>query len=180
MITMVYRNTIGCQGVVILICFAVGYAASNGLASRNNLAEMQFQNHFDRALFVQCHGAKGMYRVQSVHNNRREDRVWNWECRQVAHRGYPRCWHTGFVNDFDQPMFFMCNKDQYIAGVESHHSNHHEDRRWKFLCCSVPHHKTSSCRITGFVNEFDGHMNFWAGHGEVITGVFSYHDNHRE
>lgn len=84
------------------------------------------------------------------------------------------------MNNFDQPMFFMCGKDSYIAGVDSYHSNKHEDRRWRFTCCSVPGHKTASCRVTGYVNEFDRPMNFQAGPGEVITGVFSYHSNRKE
>ena len=121
-----------------------------------------------------------MYKVESIHNNHNEDRSWNWECRQVITSGYPKCHNTGYVNDFDQPMAFTCGPNEYVAGTDSYHSNHHEDRRWEFTCCSAPNYVTSACRITGWVNEFDGPLDFKAGPGEVITGVTSYHDNHSE
>ena len=77
-------------------------------------------------------------------------------------------------------MFFVCDGNKYIGGVESYHDNGREDRRWKFTCCSAAGHKTYGCYNTGYVNEFDKPMNFQAGYGEVITGVYSYHDNGRE
>ena len=121
-----------------------------------------------------------MYKVESVHNNHNEDQSWNWECRQVVHSGYPKCKRTDCVNALDGPMFFNCGKDEYIAGTDSFHDNHAEDRRWQFTCCSVTSYKTSSCRLSEFVNDFDGPLSFQAGPGEVITGVFSYHENKHE
>ena len=115
-----------------------------------------------------------------VHNNKKEDRAWSWDCRRVLKHGYPKCRQTGYVNSFDKPMFFMCGRNQYIYGVESYHNNKHEDRRWKFTCCSASGHKTKSCRHTGFVNEFDRPLLFQARHKEVITGVYSYHNNRKE
>ena len=156
---------------------------SNFLAERqyqNLFAEQQYQNQFDKKLVARCHRGEGMYRVHSVHNNKKEDRVWSWDCRRVLKHGYPKCRQTGYVNSFDKPMFFMCGRNQYIYGVESYHNNRHEDRRWKFTCCSASGHKTKSCRHTGFVNEFDRPLLFQARHKEVITGVYSYHNNRKE
>ena len=158
----------------------MAYAAPYSLGNNKALADIQYQNQFDQPLNAHCHGADGMYKVQSVHDNHREDRVWNWECRRVLYHGYPKCYDTGYVNNFDQPMFFRCKPNHYIGGVYSYHSNKREDRRWKFNCCSAPHHITTSCHITGYVNEFDHPMNFQAGPGEVITGVISHHDNKKE
>ena len=73
------------------------------------LARIEYQNTFDRSLFVSCGGVKGMYKVSSVHSNHHEDRSWSWECRDVVSRGYATgCSQTGYVNDFDSPMNFMC------------------------------------------------------------------------
>ena len=121
-----------------------------------------------------------MYKVLSVHDNEKEDRVWNWKCRRVVKRGYPNCKPTDYVNEFDEPMFFMCGKNQYIGGVDSYHSDKTEDRRWRFSCCYTRKYITASCRITEYANEFDKPMSFEAGRGEVITGVLSYHDNDKE
>ena len=143
-------------------------------------ARLQYQNRYDGHLSASCYGSSGMYRISSVYSRKHKDRVWNWECRHIG-GGFPNCHKAyNYVNDFDQPMFFMCGKDQYIGGVESYHSNKREDRRWKFTCCSIPSHSTKSCRLTGFVNHFQANFNFVAGANEVITGVFSYHHNGHE
>ena len=63
-----------------------------------------------------------MYKVSSVHSNRHEDRSWSWECRDVVSRGYATGYSkTGYVNDFDSPMNFMCPANKYIVGMESYH-----------------------------------------------------------
>ena len=147
----------------------------------SNLARAEYLNRFDGPLYKNCHGLQGMYRVASVHSNHHEDRVWTWECRNVVSSGHiSGCSSQGYANYWDSPMNFMCPVNQYIAGVESHHDNGREDRRWKFTCCGIHHRITYSCRQTGYVNDWDAPMNFYANHGEVITGVFSYHDNGRE
>ena len=147
----------------------------------SNPAKEQYQNLFDHRLHKVCHGLQGMYKVSSVHSNHHEDRSWSWECRNVVSGGHVTgCFTTGYANEFDLPMNFMCPPNKYISGVESYHDNGREDRRWKFTCCGIYGRITASCRQTGYVNDWDAPMNFQAGYGEVITGVFSYHDNGRE
>ena len=87
---------------------------------------------------------------------------------------------TDFVNKWDKPLYFMCGKDQYIAGVESYHDNGREDRVWKFVCCSLSGLKILSCQLTGYVNYFKLPMNYQVGNQQIITGVYSYHDNGQE
>lgn len=45
------------------------------------------------------------------------------------------CAWSGYVNGWDGAMNYKCPNDGFIAGSQSYHSNHHEDRRWKFYCC---------------------------------------------
>ena len=143
------------------------------------LASLQNQNAFDQPHHASCTGGDAMYKVSSVHDNHHEDRTWTWECHRILESGYPKCHETDYVNDFDQPMSFTCGPNEFITGTDSYHSNHHEDRRWKFRCCSAPDYKATGCRITEkYVNEFDGPLKFSTGPGEAITGVFSYHNNH--
>ena len=189
-----HRNAIWCSGVIIFLCVATAanaaaYAESDayadeeyfGSSNLNSLAEIQkYQNEYDQPLQAHCQGKNGMFKVLSVHSDVKEDRVWNWKCRRVVKWGRPKCKQTNPVNNFDEPMFFMCGKNQYIGGVDSYHDDQAQDRRWSFSCCSARKHITASCRITEYANDFDQPMNFEAGRGEVITGVLSYHDNDKE
>ena len=167
---------------MVLLCVSLAQATPrHASAQRNKFAMMQYQNDFDQPLYADCNGIQGMYKVSSVHSNHHEDRAWLWECRDVVSGGsISQCSDTGYVNEFDLPMNFMCPANYYVKGVESHHDNNREDRRWKFTCCSIQNRITVSCRQTGYVNDWDAPMNFVAGQGEVITGVYSYHDNGRE
>ena len=159
-----------------------GFDAQESKKQTNiEIARAEYQNQFDKPLNKNCHCLQGMYKVTSVHSNYHEDRAWSWECRNVVSSGsISGCSSQGYANDWDLPMNFMCPVNQYIAGVESRHDNGREDRRWKFTCCGIQRRITYSCRQTGYVNDWDAPMNFQAGGGEVITGVYSYHDNRRE
>ena len=74
----------------------------------------------------------------------------------------------------------MCNPNYYLCGVYSYHENWAEDRRWNFKCCRSPNHYLLNCGITGYVNGWDGPMDYRVGGTQVITGVYSYHDNGKE
>lgn len=147
-----------------------------------NLRQRRFSYHneWDDRLYRVCEVGYGMYHVESRHDNYREDRVWRWECRQVFQNRHQTCSWTPYVNQFDKLILFMCGRNEYLRGVESYHSNHHEDRRWRFYCCHSNGYITKSCEITGYVNNWDDPLHFQARHGKIITGVFSHHDNYRE
>lgn len=122
-----------------------------------------------------------MYKVQSVFSAPHRDRMWSWQCKTIKWHGYnTQCANTDYVNSFDKPVYFMCGRDQYVAGVNSYHNNGYEDRRWSFRCCSTRGLRIFNCRLTGYVNNFNQPINFLASRGEVITGVYSYHNNGRE
>ena len=146
----------------------------------SSLAKVQWQNVFDRPLSKMCVGTEGMYKVSSIYHGGFRDRRWKWECRSVGGDGHKKCSSTGYVNEWDLPMNFMCPANQYLAGVYSIHDNGREDRRWKFTCCGIPNHITLNCRSSGYVNTWNAQLNFQAGEGEVITGVYSCHDNDKK
>ena len=102
-----------------------------------NLRQRRFSYHneWDDRLYRVCEVGYGMYHVESRHDNYREDRIWRWECRQVFRNRHQTCSWTSYVNQFDEPILFMCGWNEYLRGVESYHSNHHKDRRWRFYCC---------------------------------------------
>ena len=68
--------------------------------------------------------------MKSVHENEHEDRRWSFECAPLAN-GYSECSWTGYVNDWDDPMNFVCpGTGGVVSGMESEHNNHHEDRMY--------------------------------------------------
>lgn len=84
-----------------------------------------------------------------------------WECRDVVSGGsVTGCSQTSYVNGFDLLINFMYPTNQYVAGVESYHDNGPKDHRWKFTCCAISNRITSSCRQTGYVNDWDGPSKF--------------------
>ena len=137
------------------------------------------QNCYDGYLHHECSATQAIYGVQSYHNNYREDRIWNWKCR-AASKPFTHCYWTGYENSYDDFMMFRCATNYVLRGVDSRHNNHHEDRRWKFQCCRATYHYTRNCGLSGFVNGYDGDMDFNAYSGYAIVGAFSIHDNGRE
>ncbi|XP_022255387.1 hemagglutinin/amebocyte aggregation factor-like, partial [Limulus polyphemus] len=55
------------------------------------------------------------------------------------------------------------------------HSNHHEDRRWSFVCERT--FQDPLCYFTNYVNDWDYLIHFTCGNGEAIAGFSSYHNN---
>jgi len=86
----------------------------------------------------------------------------------------------GWQNQYDNKLNFRCPKGGHITQIESRHDNHREDRIWKYECGEGLVINALRCSWTGFVNWWDATMNFKCPHNKVISGVYSYHDNHRE
>ncbi|KAL8566593.1 hypothetical protein ACOMHN_054815 [Nucella lapillus] len=84
--------------------------------------------------------------------------------------------------DYDNtPTFiFQCPGEGFITGTESVHDNHHEDRRFKFQCCTVAGALAHGCYFTGWENELDHTLDYRVPKGKILRGVTSYHSNHNE
>ena len=143
-------------------------------------ADIQWNNYWDGYLRVDCGISQGIRRVRSVHDNSREDRLWLWECHTIAESPWDHCYWTGYVNWFDQPFYSQCAANYVLNGIISYHDNGYEDRRWRFYCCHAPRYTTKNCFVTGYINTWDGWMDYGVGYPYVFTGAFSYHDNGRE
>ena len=144
---------------------------------------LAWQNDFDNYLYRVCSSTQAIYGVKSYHHNGKEDRRWYWKCRAATKQSPFKlaiCYWTGYVNNYDDIMDFKCATNFVIRGVYSRHNNGREDRIWRFYCCRATYHYTRNCRRSGFVNGYDGYMNFNANSGHAIVGAFSIHDNGRE
>ncbi|XP_073706335.1 hemagglutinin/amebocyte aggregation factor-like [Garra rufa] len=137
-----------------------------------------WHNRYDGLLNFNCPGGQSISSITSEHNNKHEDRIWDFGC-QATYGQTSQCYWTGYVNDFDQVLMFECPPQHVITGMISYHSNAHEDRRWKFYCCRSPC-ITSSCHWTSYVNSFDEYFHWTVPDQNVLVGVHSYHQNREE
>ena len=47
---------------------------------------VDWQNEYDKDLFMDCYPSGAFYRVRSEHSNYYEDRRWRWDCKDVSVR----------------------------------------------------------------------------------------------
>jgi len=148
----------------------------------STLTKCYWINGWDAGLAFHCpirdnkHGA--IKRIESYHSNHHEDRRWHFECSYDVQRA-GHCHWTGWLNGWDAELRYNCPNNGYIAGLNSYHDNHREDRRWRVLCCvAIP--GLEDCKWTGYINGWDAHMNYNVPSGRVINGLYSHHSNHRE
>ena len=145
-----------------------------------NIVTVEWDNDWDGVLNRQCPKGQAFYRVKSQHSDGREDRLWEFHCRKFDDLSN-NCYWTGYVNDWDGPLFSTCAPNALMTGVYSYHDNGREDRRWNFKCCYVSGGRRSiDCHLTGLVNSWDASMDYRAWPGAALTGMFSVHHNHYE
>nr|XP_022293951.1 hemagglutinin/amebocyte aggregation factor-like isoform X3 [Crassostrea virginica] len=120
---------------------------------------VQWKNDWDRPLNFQCSSRKSsIHQIVSYHDNKMEDRRFDFNCRHVPSVVGPvSCSLSGYVNDFDAPVLYSCPNGGYING-----------------------HCHRNCSWTNWVNDWDSYFNYFVPSGYVIRSVHSIHDNHRE
>ncbi|KAG8548660.1 hypothetical protein GDO81_024662 [Engystomops pustulosus] len=136
-------------------------------------------NDYDQVLHFECQSHQSINLIISIHDNKREDRVWDFSCQNTFN--YPgSCYWTGYVNDFDRELNFICPFGSVLSGMDSYHDNSKEDRRWRFLCCQGEVPVQRNCKWSGNVNEFDLYLRWDAPLNHYLAGAQSYHDNSKE
>jgi len=115
----------------------------------------------------------------SEHNNHREDRRWKFYHGSASGVTCSSHSWTSYVNDWDAVFSFTCGANAAISGFQSEHDNRREDRRWKIQCCRT-NKMLRDMGLTGYLNNWDGVLDFTCADDEVLIGVYSVHDNHRE
>lgn len=115
------------------------------LASSNCIGPPQ--NELGGELDVECLSGYGLVRVQSTHdaNGGNSDRQWLWECTKVKSFNYQESqvftfcfqidiWHKDNcfwyenITAVEQPMFFQCPANAFMAGVRSLFDTDSDDR----------------------------------------------------
>lgn len=136
-------------------------------------------NDYDKELTFECTENQYVSEIKSQHNNRYEDRQWEYACRSLPSGVTTnQCKWYHDVNEMNELLAFRCMGSQVITGATSRHDNHYEDRVFGFRCCAITGLKLENCLITSFINNYDGFMNYILPHDYVISGMDSEHDNH--
>ena len=154
--------------LALVVALAVGAASA-------------YDNDWDEPLLEDCPSGQVISTIYSVHRNIWEDRRWRINCKPAPSGATPTsCFWTGYVNNFDEPVSSMCSADYVISGIQSYHSNRHEDRRTRFKCCKQQGYRTYSCALTSYLNNYDATLNYNVPNGKVLAGWISIHSNRAE
>ncbi|XP_046564165.1 dermatopontin-like isoform X2 [Haliotis rubra] len=145
------------------------------LLSLVSVVTSSYVNDFNEPLLFKCPKGMSIASWESYHENSPEDRRHRFTCKTT--RGLGKCQWSGYVNQFEQPVSFQCPNNGVISGVSSIHSNGPEDRRFDFYCCSLRCEQLVQCQGTGYVNNWDGYLNFLVPVGRFLKGVSSVHHN---
>ncbi|XP_035684986.1 dermatopontin-like [Branchiostoma floridae] len=138
-------------------------------------------NRWDQAFRFVCPSGQAISRVQSVHCNHAEDRVWRFECKSVPGlSSFTQRYWSSWINAFDGPMTYACPYNSIVTGFHSEHSNNSEDRRWKVMCSGKEGMGISNRYIDEYANIRDGRMNYYVPYGFYIRGMHGHHDNGSE
>jgi len=141
-----------------------------------------YLNNNDGVLDFTCANDEVLVGVYSIHDNHREDRIWKARCAQLTKIGdfiITSTW-TGEKNWWDKKLVMDGGVNGMITGLSSIHNNHSEDRRWKFFSGSAPGLGCSEQRWSGWINAWDKSLYYVCPSNQVLHGIQSYHDNHRE
>jgi len=142
------------------------------------------RNDWDGHQWCLCWPGHKISSIFSWHANDREDRLWDLTCK-----GVPRFYPTGTTthkmtaaNDWDGTVHWDGFSDNsFLVGMGSEHNNHHEDRKFHFMYTrSDMFYLSGPCRGWMFINEYDGELRLNTLDDEVIVGLHSWHNNHRE
>ena len=128
-----------------------------------------------------------MGRIESRHDNRKEDRKWTLECTDIepvfivpsTYNWYT----TTTANNWDGNVHWDGRSDNsFLVGMTSEHNNDHEDRKFKFFTAKSALWDLPGCRLTPwqYVNSYDGPMDINPLDDEVIAGLHSVHSNKKE
>lgn len=142
------------------------------------LAFGDWANKYDGPVYFRCPKGESIAYIQSVHSNKREDRLYRFKCRKINHATGQVYW-TNYVNCWDETFHTYCPPGFIMTGQHSYHKNHHEDRRFKLRCTQVINKRRSNCRWTRWT-KYDGRWTYRVKANYYLIGMRSRHSNRRE
>lgn len=137
-------------------------------------------NDWDNPVDWSAESNRMMTGFYSEHNNKKEDRRWKIWHGSVERIRCDSRYLKGPLNDYDKVLSATCSQNEAVCGLKSQHHNTKEDRIWYFQCCKLTDVALKDMGLTGYLNDWDGVLDFRCQNNEVLTGLYSVHDNLRE
>ncbi|XP_056015809.1 hemagglutinin/amebocyte aggregation factor-like [Ostrea edulis] len=147
-------------------------------------AAFTLKNNWYRTLNFHCAPrTQAIDAIVSVYQNGHEDRIYEFHCGRVLNIGRGvTCHWSGYVNDFDQAVYYQCPGASYINGIASSNHTVHNDRRHSFRCCGHrgSHYHYKRCYWTNWLKNYDQTVAFFVPRGFVLRGVNNFRSNHNK
>jgi len=168
----------------------IGCCKVNG-ATLIDVGITDYLNEWDRPLDFTCGDDEVLVGLDSVHDNKKEDRRWAALCARLVSNErvtFSSQW-SGWQNSWDGALEFQPGSNVVITGLYSVHDNSKEDRRWKFEYGNTYREENSryTSGLTCFplewstwMNSWDGVLDFTCPTNQLLNGITSYHDNGKE
>ena len=123
-------------------------------------------------------------KFKSRHSNEKEDRIWDLGCKVIS----PRMTVEGdrWISKTERSKLDNTkswdgrHSNSFLVGMESEHSNHHEDRTYTFFTARSDNFVLRQCSGWKKLNNHDHEINSQLGNDEVIAAIKSVHDNKKE
>ena len=121
----------------------------------------------------------------SWHDNGLEDRWYVWYWCTVTNDNNPFSGDARDVTvsgtEYDDDFQRGCGGKSALVNVKSRHDNGKEDRSFWFKCKDINNdYRLEQCGWTGWLNSFDGDLDYECPNNGVIRTLQSYHDNHKQ
>ncbi|CAM9489293.1 unnamed protein product [Lampetra fluviatilis] len=175
------RDSRSCLPVAMKLLLFATLVAGLHAANLGPYADPRYVNNYDQLLNFNCPSHQSISQVQSIHDNGKEDRIWDFRCKGTFDTSRTvTCTQSNYVNNFDEAFSFTCPFHSALNGMESYHDNGKEDRRWKYNCCAQSNVCFSECLWTDYVNNWDEQFSWTVPDSYFLAGVSSYHDNGKE
>ncbi|KAK7453349.1 hypothetical protein BaRGS_00039640, partial [Batillaria attramentaria] len=103
----------------------------------DNCSWSGYANNWDEVMSFSCAGQSVIAGWSSDHHNHYEDRRMKFRCCQLQTGAVlTNCALSGNANSLDGWLKYGVPANKLLYGVTSWHSNHHEDRVFRFQTCS--------------------------------------------
>jgi len=152
-----------------------GFRCAGGQFSRGNQQ--------DEKMDFKCPPNHAISGFKSRHIKSSADREWQFSCCALKGTFYYdyEVRLTEDINSYDGPMDFKCSSTEVLVGLKSRHNNHWEDRVWNARCATLllegQVQLVGEPSLTGYVNSYDGKLDYTVESGFVMTGLKSKHHN---
>jgi len=158
------------KNCLYLLCLAYSVWFTFGF-SVGNRNETEKVGGYDQPSDLKCPPGQMIYSISSNHSLWHRDRTFSIYCRE-SNRLVNQTVQTNYTNDYDQSFDFKCPENYVLSGIQSIHSNKHEDRIFKFTCTFFEH----ECYWTAYTQSFKD-FTMTVPRGFYFKGVKSDHNN---